>query len=98
MPRESGTRDKRQVGNPHEAWRQSEHSICTGQAAPFVSLDKVSQETRQLDSEHGLPLAPDLLHQHAVDKLKETPLAGTNPDDILFGGRPKWRIAANPPG
>jgi hypothetical protein len=61
-------------------------------------MDKVSQKTRQLDSQYGLPLTHNLFHQYAMDELEETALAGTNHDYIFFGGRPKRGIAANPPG
>ena len=84
---EPGGRDKRQVGNPHEAWRQSEHSRL-----PRRYLICGDRQNFQPDVPTRLPartpVTHDLLHQHAVDELEETALAGTNPDYIFFGGGP----------
>jgi hypothetical protein len=63
-----------------------------------VAIDEITKQACQLDCEHGFPVTHDLLHQHAVDELEETALAGTNLDYVFFGGCSKWRIAANPPG
>jgi hypothetical protein len=98
MVRQPSAGNERQVGNPHKAGRQKEHTPFAGESARFAAPDEVSQETSQLDRQGRLPITQDLLHQNTVDELEEAALAIMDLDDIVLGGRSRRGTKANSAG
>jgi hypothetical protein len=73
---QSGPRHKGHVGNTHQAGRQAEHTICSGDDAQIVLFHERQQKARQADGQIGLIKPHDFLHQYPIHQLKQTILLG----------------------